>query len=209
MSDTENVAPGFVPPQPLTPSNVPSNVNVPSNMPPGMPPAPGTPYVPAPPAPPAHPSKTAKELAAEALVTAEDKERTDAAAKAKAAHLFPYIGGIAANTMHPFGPTGNDGVPIVRDGVLTIALVTTINPGMSPNCVATLPKNSEIGDVVEVYTISVDSGPGAALMPAVGNSIGNLPVSTGDNFGTGVEVKPDSGKQFRKVSATNWQMLGA
>jgi hypothetical protein len=144
---------------------------------------------------------------------AKDKAAADAEkAKQKAAHIVTIIGGKPAKGIA--NTTGNDGVPIPRDGAFTIALIGTTSPapthhpGMDINCVARLPEKAEIGDLVEAYCVPGLNGTSAFVHPPKKESIGVLPVSTGDNFGTGVEVPADSGRAFRKVSATAWQVLG-
>ncbi len=167
-----------------------------------------------------------KEIAA-AAKAAEDQATKDKAAakaaeakaKAKAAHIVSIEGGKPAKGMA--NSTGNDGVVIPRDGVviprdgvLTIALIGTssptpgLHPGNDANCVARLPDKSEVGDLVEAYCIPGLNGGSAYVHPPKWESIGNLPVSTGDNGGTGVEVPPDKGRRFRKISAAAWQVLG-
>lgn len=158
-----------------------------------------------------------KEDAASARAAAEQaaKDRAaagSAAAKVKAAHIVAITGGKPCKGMA--NSTGNDGVAIPRDGVLTIALITTTSPrathhpGEDVSCVARLPDKAEIGDVVEVYCVPGVNGGSAFVHPPKRESIGVLPVSTGDNVGTGVEVPPDTGRHFRKISAAAWQVLG-
>lgn len=146
---------------------------------------------------------------------AKDKAAADALkAKQKAAHIVTIMagkpkGGIALST-------GNDGVPIPRDGPLTIVLIGTANPshggvhpGLDISCIARLPDKSEIGDEVEAYCVPGDTGTSAFVHPPKGESIGTLPVSTGDNSGTSVEVPATAGRVFRKTSASAWQVRGA
>lgn len=163
--------------------------------------------------------EAAKEAAeAKALAdeqAAKDKAEADALAAAqKAAHIVSVVAGKPSKGIAE--AVGNDGTPIPRDGPLTIALVTTLNPqgmGTNPgtdiNCVARLPAGSEIGDTVAVFCTPAPGGTSVFLHPPKGESIGPLPVSTGDNVGTGVEVSAVAGRSFHKVSATSWQALGA
>ncbi len=146
---------------------------------------------------------------------AKEKAEADALkAKQKAAHIVTIVASKPKNGMAL--STGNDGVPIPRDGVLTIALIGTSNPsgaghhpGTDINCIARLPDKSEIGDLVEAYAIPGDTGTSAFVHPPKGESIGILPVSTGDNVGTCVEVTATAGRLFRKTSAAAWQVTGA
>ncbi len=146
---------------------------------------------------------------------AKEKAAADALkAKQKSAHIVTVVAGKPKNGMA--ASTGNDGTPIPRDGALTIALIATANPsggGTHPGtdiaCVARLPDKSEIGDVVEAYCLPGDTGTSAFVHPPKGESIGNLPVSTGDNVGTCVEVPATAGRLFRKTSAAAWQVIGA
>jgi hypothetical protein len=141
------------------------------------------------------------------------KPVTDPKAKQKAAHIVTVTPGKPKNGM-AFS-TGNDGTPIPRDGPLTIALIETKNPGVGSHpgadidCVARLPDKSEIGDLVEVYCVPGLTGPSALIHPPKGESIGPLPVSTGDNVGTCVEVPASAGRLFRKTSASAWHVTGA
>lgn len=138
---------------------------------------------------------------------------TDPKAKQKSAHIVSIVGGKPKNGIA--NSTGNDGVPILRDGELTIALIGTSNPGTGThpgtdiNCVARLPDDAEIGDVVEAYCVPGLTGTSAIVHPPEGESIGILPVSTGDNVGTGIEVPATGGRRFRKTSVANWQVTGA
>jgi hypothetical protein len=150
--------------------------------------------------------KAAEDKAAKEKKEADDKKKADLA-KAKSAHIVPFVGGVPKNGIH--AAVGNDGVKIVREGPLTIALITTCNPGQSAGCIARLPEKSELGDMVEVYTVPEEGSAwsqGAGVFPPKGESINSLPVSTGDNTGTGVSVDAGDGKAFRKVSPTNWQV---
>jgi hypothetical protein len=146
---------------------------------------------------------------------AKDKAAADAIkAKQKSAHIVTVVAGKPKNGIAL--STGNDGTPIPRDGVLTIALISTANPsgaghhpGTDIACIARLPDKSEIGDVVEAYCIPGDTGSSAFVHPPKGESIGILPVSTGNNVGTCVEVPATAGRSFRKTSAAAWQVMGA
>lgn len=154
-------------------------------------------------------AKEASDRAAAEIKKAEDVKKA-AIAKAKSAHVVAFVGGVPKAGIH--AAVGNDGVKISREGSLTIGLITTTNPGLSAGCIARLPDKSEIGDVVEVYVIPEEGSAwaqGAGIFPPKGESIGGLPISTGDNIGTGVSVQAEYGKSFRKVSPTNWQVLGA
>lgn len=143
---------------------------------------------------------------------ADAKAAADAQkSKQKSSHIVTIMGGKPANGIAY--STGNDGAVIPREGALTIALVETLNPtggthpGTDANCVARLPEKSEIGDMVEVHCMPGTNGNSAIVHPNKKESIGTLPVSTGDNAGTGVEVPASAGRSFRKVSATAWQVL--
>ncbi len=145
---------------------------------------------------------------------AKEKAAADALkAKQKAAHIVTVTGG--KPKLGIANSTGNDGTPIPRDGVLTIALIATHNPGtgnhpgLDIDCVARLPEKSEIGDVVEAYCVPGTTGTSAYVHPPKGESIGVLPVSTGDNVGTCVEVPATAGRLFRKTAAAAWQVTGA
>lgn len=137
----------------------------------------------------------------------------DPKAKQKSAHIVTIVGGKPKNGIA--NSTSDDGVPIPRDGVLTIALIETRNPGTGTHpgtdieCVARLPDKSEIGDVVEAYCVPGLTGTSAYVHPPKGESIGILPVSTGDNVGTCIEVPATGGRRFRKTSVANWQVTGA
>ena len=157
--------------------------------------------------------------AAEAEAAEKQKEADTAKAKAddelaaqKAAHVVLIVGG--KSPLGSANSTGNDGVEIKSDGPLTVVLVKTLNPsgvnhpGTDTSCVARLPGESKIGDVVEVYCVPDENGSSAFVHPPKDESIGTLPVSTGDNTGTCVEVPAATGRSFRKVSTTAWQVLG-
>ncbi len=167
---------------------------------------------PPPPPPPPPVVQTEEEKEAEAAAAKKQAAKDAEKAKQKSSHMVSIVGGKPAKGIA--ASTGNDGVVIPRDGVLTLALVETLNPsavhypGLDANCVARLPDGSEIGDLVEVYCMPGSTGPSAFIHPPVDESIGILPVSTGDNVGTGVEVPSTAGRSFRKVSAANWQVLG-
>jgi hypothetical protein len=149
---------------------------------------------------------------AEAQAAKEKSAAETEKSKQKSAHIVTVTGGVSK--LGIANSCGNDGVPIPRDGPLTIALVKTSNPtpglhpGTEANCVARLPDKSEIGDLVEVYCVPGQNGPAAFVHPPTKEAIGLLPVSTGDNPGTGIGVAPGSGTAFRKTSATLWQVLG-
>lgn len=159
----------------------------------------------------------AKEAAEAKRIADEQAAKEKAAAdeqasKQKAAHVVLIKGGKPAKGIA--NSVGDDGTPIPRDGVFTIALVSTENPGTGNHpgtdvsCVARLPDKSEIGDVVEVYCVPGPNGTSALVHPPKKESIAHLPVSTGDNVGTCVEVSALAGRLFRKISATAWQVLG-
>jgi hypothetical protein len=139
-------------------------------------------------------------------------EKNDEKAKQRASHIVLVVGGKSA--LGAASSTGNDGVVIPREGPLTVALVKTLNPsgvyhpGVDIECVARLPDKSQVGDVVEVYCMPDENGSSAFIHPPVNESIGPLPVSTGDNVGTCVQVHPYFGRSFRKVSNAAWQVLG-
>lgn len=155
--------------------------------------------------------QTEQAAGAEDHAAKEKASANSTTSKVKAAHIVSITGG--KPTKGIANSVGDDGVAIPRDGTLTIALVTTLSPlpthhpGEDINCVARLPDKSEIGDLVEVYCVPGLNGSSAIVHPPKRESIGILPVSTGDNGGTGVEVPADNGRRFRKISATAWQVL--
>ena len=147
--------------------------------------------------------------------TAKDKAEADALkAKQKTGHILRVVGAKPPKGIS--NSTSNAGTPIPRAGPLTIVLISTTNPsgtgshpGTDIGCIATLPDKSEIGDLVEAYAVPGEHGGSAFVHPPKGESIGVLPVSTGDNIGTGVEVPVFAGRLFRKISAAAWQVIGA
>lgn len=108
---------------------------------------------------------------------------------------------------------GDDANPIVRVSQTTAALVLT-SFGPTHNCLARLPDDAEIGDVVEVYQDPASSASSVQVFPNIGEAIGNNPVSTGTNHSAGVTLSPNSagligGICFRKVSSGLWLPIGA
>ena len=115
----------------------------------------------------------------------------------------PVVVGVPGETKKGTEPSGDSCQQIPRRGALTIALVTT--KGSSAASVwnsVIVPKDAEIGDVVEVYRTPDSTGPAVLLFPNVNESIGENKKSTGKNADAAVSVP--SSMVLRKVSTSLW-----
>jgi hypothetical protein len=124
---------------------------------------------------------------------------------------FTYVGlpVIVAALSKEF-PTGNNAAKIAGTGVVLIVDPAGYHIKTFGHLSAMLPPDSDVGDLVEVYAVSSRAAEGinVSLFPPVGESINSHKPSTGTNADAAVVVSSGGGKQFRKVSATNWQTLG-
>ena len=124
---------------------------------------------------------------------------------------FTYAGipAVVANfTKEP--SVGNNGTVIEKVGTVLVmdpAGYRTKNYGYLS---VVLPSGAAIDDVVEMYAVSARKHEGilVSVFPPIGESIGGHPGSTGTNGDAASSVTSNSGRIFRKVSATNWQSLG-
>lgn len=107
-------------------------------------------------------------------------------------------------------PVGNDGAVIPKTGTVLITCPAGYGVESFGYLSAVLPAGAQIDDVVEVHAIASleHSGILVSLFPPIGESIGSRPASTGANSDAASAVTSDSGRLFRKVSATNWRGLG-
>ena len=124
---------------------------------------------------------------------------------------FSYIGTptVVANLTKD-SAVGNNGTVIEKVGTVLVtdpAGYRTKNWGYLS---VVLPSGTAIDDVVEIYAVSSREHEGilVSVFPPIGESIGGHPVSTGTNGDAASSVTSNSGRIFRKVSATNWQSLG-
>jgi hypothetical protein len=83
--------------------------------------------------------------------------------------------------------------PIVRDTNWTICMVTVNTSGDGVK----LPDNANVGDIVEIHSVS--SLPGFGVWPATGDQIENG--GPNDEFGTPSDII------FRRTSAGNWMII--
>jgi len=116
-------------------------------------------------------------------------------------------------------PTANDAPEIPSVCGHMIVLVSTIfRQGLDDSFVIRLPADAEIGDGIEVYPQAATAIPlalPAKVLVPVGNTLYNptLPTAVGQNNDPGYHVSAGGGTApgvlFRKVSSTNWQLVGA
>lgn len=124
---------------------------------------------------------------------------------------FKYVGTpvVVANRTTST-PVGNDGAVIPKIGTVLVSCPAGYGVDKHGYLSAVLPADAAIDDLVEVHAISdrENSGILVSLFPPIGESIGSRPVSTGTNSDAASAVTSDSGRMFRKVSATNWRGIG-
>jgi hypothetical protein len=124
---------------------------------------------------------------------------------------FGYVGlPVVVAKCTPNAPVGNDGTVIQKAGTALVVAPAGYGTKLFGNLAVVLPSDTPIDGVVEVHAVAREHNRGflASVFPPIGESIGSRPVSTGINADAASAVTSDSGRVFRKVSATNWQSLG-
>jgi hypothetical protein len=142
--------------------------------------------------------------AADVVVTAPDGPSV-------AGSKFTYTGTpVVVAKLNRDPPVGNDGALITKGGVILVMAPADYRRTVFGNLAVTLPADVPVNDVIEIHAIAARDHEGilVSVFPPIGESIGNHPVSTGFNADAASSVASNSGRSFRKVSATNWQSVG-
>jgi len=107
--------------------------------------------------------------------------------------------GVAIVSVSATGMSGSDGASIPTVSGHTIVLLSCNIGPISNNIYAVLPSGTEIGDLLEVYSVDISQGI-PLIVPASGETI---------NSGHTDQISMNSGRGalFRKTSSTNWQVL--
>jgi IPT/TIG domain len=124
---------------------------------------------------------------------------------------FTYTGTpVVVATCTEAPPVGSVGAVIPKVGVVLIMPPAKYGLKLHGYLSVVLPVEAAINDVVEMYAVSGrdHSGVLVSVFPPVGESINSHPASDGTNGDAASSVASNSGRMFRKVSATNWQSLG-
>jgi hypothetical protein len=124
--------------------------------------------------------------------------------------IVSLLGGLTPNKTGGFSPIGNEGVDIPRLSETTVLLATTNTVFDGPNVsgrneVFRLPSGADVGDIVEIYLVSNDSGSGPMIFPQIGEQILPKPVSDGTN--PAAVSNASSECRFRKISSTTWVVI--
>lgn len=110
---------------------------------------------------------------------------------------------VGTTTSDPPTASGAPTIPAYSNQVIAL-LVPPSTWNQSDTLVAVMPSDMEVGDVVEVYTTPgtfTGVHPSVLLLPASGETL-----NSGENPYYSVGI--DSGKICRKVTTTNWQLVG-
>jgi hypothetical protein len=125
---------------------------------------------------------------------------------------FSYVGlPVVVAALTKEFPIGNTAAKILEPGMVMVCDPAGYRVKTFGHLSAMLPPDAAVNDLVEIYAVSsrVGEGINVSLFPPVGESINDNKPSAGTNADCAVVVSSDGGKQFRKVSATNWRTLGS